>query len=80
MIKSLKIAANAFSFDKVPELKSLIPCFHVPCSVLAFYVFSIWHQHVESRNGCAGCVEFCLNNFCPPHEVDRKASVLALRG
>jgi len=59
----------------------LVPRFHVPCSVLAFYVFSTQRRHAESRDGCAACVEsFCPNNFCLPREVDRRASVLALCG
>jgi len=54
-----------------------LPRFHVPCSVLAFYVFSSLRRHVESCDGCAACLElFCPNNFCPPREVDRRASVL----
>jgi len=27
-------------------LTILLPRFHVPCSVLAFYVFSTWRRHV----------------------------------
>jgi len=59
----------------------LLPRFNVLCSVLAFYVFSTQRRQVESRDGCAACVEsFSPNNFCPPREVVSRASVLALLG
>jgi len=83
--KTISFRINLNQNYRISMVHDLLLChlsrFHVPCSVLTFYVFSTIRCHVESRDGCAACVEsFRPNNFCPPREVDRRASVLALRG
>jgi len=57
-------------------LNWLLPRFHVPCSVLAFYVFSTLRSISISRFAYDLLNRVKLGQklfqlFCPPHEVDR---------